>query len=54
MLLVDQCIRPVLAEIAEGVEGDLFVLGHEELAGNDIEQLGEITIEQVSAMSAAA
>jgi flagellar biosynthesis protein FlhA len=54
VLLVDQCIRPVLAEIADGVEGDLFVLGHEELAGNDIEQLGEITIEQVSAMSAAA
>ena len=54
VLLVDQCIRPVLAEIADGVEGDLFVLGHEELAGNDIEQLGEITIEQVSSMSAAA
>jgi len=54
VLMVDQCIRPVLSEIANGLEGDLFVLGHEELTGNDVEQLGEITIDQVSSMSAAA
>ena len=54
VLLVDQCIRPVLAEIADGLEGNLFVLGHEELTGNDVEQMGEITIDHVSAMAAAA
>jgi len=54
VLLVDQCIRPVLAEIANGLEADLFVLGNEELVGNDVEQLGEITIDQVSSITAAA
>lgn len=54
VLLVDQCIRPVLAEIANGLEADLFVLGNEELLGHDVEQLGEITIDQVSSITAAA
>ena len=54
VMLVNQCIRPVIAELANGIEPDLFVLGQEELEGSDVEQLGEITVDQVSSLSAAA
>lgn len=54
VILVNQCIRPVIAELANGIDADLFVLGHEELEGNDVEQLGEITVDQVSSLAAAA
>ena len=54
MIMVNQCIRPVIAELASGIDADLFVLGHEELEGSEVEQLGEITVEQVSSLSAAA
>ncbi len=54
VMLVNQCIRPVIAELANGVDADLFVLGHEELEGTDVEQLGEISVDQVSSLAAAA
>jgi flagellar biosynthesis protein FlhA len=54
VIMVNQCIRPVIAELASGIDADLFVLGHEELEGSEVEQLGEITVEQVSSLSAAA
>ena len=54
VMLVNQCIRPVIAELANGIDTELFILGHDELEGNNVEQLGEITIDQVSSLSAAA
>lgn len=52
--LVDQAIRPVIAELAFDHTADLFVLGSREVEGIELEVIGEITADQVKAVANAA
>ena len=53
VVLVDQPIRPVIAELAAGIQEPLFVLGHQELNRHPVEHFGEVRIEQVTSLAAA-
>ena len=52
--LVEQSIRPVIAELAFDHANGMFVLGSQEAAGTDIEVVGEITSDQLNAVADAA
>ena len=52
--LVDQSIRPVIAELAFDQAGSMFVLGSRELEGAKVEIVGEITGDQISNVASAA
>jgi len=52
--LVDQSIRPVIAELAFDHAEGMFVLGSRELENAKIEVVGEITSDQISSVSKAA
>ncbi len=49
--LVDQSIRPVIAELAYEIEPRVFVLGSRELNGADVEVFGEISADQLNAVT---
>lgn len=46
--LVDQAIRPVIAQLRQGMQDELFVIGDREVDGVDVNVFGEITSEQLS------
>ena len=52
--LVDQSIRPVIAELAFDQASEMFVLGSRELEGAKVDFVGEITGEQISDVASAA
>ncbi|MFK7769612.1 MAG: FHIPEP family type III secretion protein [Mariniblastus sp.] len=52
--LVDQSIRPVIAELAFDQASEMFVLGSRELEGTKVEVIGEITGEQITNVANAA
>ena len=52
--LVDQSIRPVIAELAFDHAEGLFVLGSRELENAKIEVVGEITADQLNRIHQAA
>lgn len=49
--LVDQSIRPVIAELAFDHANDMFVLGSQEADGIGVEIVGEITSEQINSVA---
>ena len=48
--LVDQSIRPVIAEIVFGFEPTVFVLGSREVNGTEIQVVGKITSDQINSL----
>jgi flagellar biosynthesis protein FlhA len=52
--LVDQSIRPVIAEMCRKINEDIFVLGDRELEGIESTIFGEITSEQLSRLERSA
>lgn len=52
--LVDQAIRPVIAELALETGGGIFVMGSRELEGGAVETVGEITSDQVASLISSA
>ena len=52
--LVDQSIRPVIAEMCRKINEDIFVIGDRELEGIDSNIFGEITSEQLSRLERSA
>ncbi len=52
--LVDQPIRPVIAELAFDHAADLFVVGSREIEGVELEVVGEITADQLKPAASAA
>ena len=52
--LVDQSIRPVIAELAFDNAEEMFVLGSREASGASIDVVGEITAEQINSVANAA
>jgi flagellar biosynthesis protein FlhA len=52
--LVDQSIRPVIAELAFDNASDMFVLGRQEAMGADIDIIGEISADELNAVAQAA
>jgi hypothetical protein len=52
--IVDQSIRPVIAELAFELKPSVFVLGTRELNGADTQLVGEISSEQINSGSVAA
>ncbi len=55
VVLVDQVIRPVIAELAFEIEPSLFVIGSRELNGAELQVVGELTADQInSAVNSAA
>ncbi len=49
ILLVDQPIRPVIAELTYEIEPSVFVIGSREIDGAELRMVGEITTSQISA-----
>ena len=54
LVMVDQGIRPVIAELAFELRPSLRVIGSREISGAEIRVLGEITVDQVNSVAAAA
>jgi len=52
--LVDQSIRPVIAELAFDNASDMFVLGRQEAMGAEIDIIGEISADELYAVAQAA
>lgn len=52
--LVDQSIRPVIAELAFDNASDMFVLGRQEAMGAEIDIIGEISADELSVVAQAA
>jgi flagellar biosynthesis protein FlhA len=52
--LVDQSIRPIVADLCRRINGEIFVIGDRELEGIDASIFGEITSEQLSRLERAA
>ena len=54
IVLVNQSIRPVIAELAFESRPRILVVGNREIQGAEIQVLGEISVDQVNAMNNAA
>jgi flagellar biosynthesis component FlhA len=52
--LVDQSIRPVIAELAFDNASNMFVLGRQEALGADVEIVGEISADELHTVAQAA
>jgi flagellar biosynthesis protein FlhA len=48
VVLVDQVIRPVIAELAFEIEPPLFVIGSREVNGAEMQVVGEVTADQIN------
>ena len=49
ILLVDQVIRPVIAELTFEIEPSVFVIGSREINGAELQIIGEVTAAQINA-----
>ena len=52
--MVDQSIRPVVAQLTVGEASDMFVLGSQEAVGTEIDVVGEIKTDQINSITNAA
>ena len=54
VIMVEQAIRPIIAELAFESETDMAVIGRREVVGAEVQILGEISLEQVGQLGSAA